>query len=98
MVRSACSGLPNQQPAGMWDLFAVSMIFWMTAMSSGLSYSFGMPMFVVMSFGPMKSALTPGMAQMASRFSTERTDSIIGTKSVSAHLVAMYSRVFSLGH
>ena len=42
-------------------------------------------MLVVMSFGPMNNALTPGMAQIASRFSSERTDSIIGTKSVSAH-------------
>ena len=47
------------------------------AMRSAWSYSLGMPMLVVRSFGPTNTALTPGIAQIFSRFSTPSTDSII---------------------
>ena len=52
----------------------------------------------VRSLGPTKTASMPGIEQIASRFSTDRGDSIMGQKSVLAHFCAIYAFVFSLGH
>ena len=60
------------------------MTFFNSAIRSLWSYSLGMPIVVVRSFGPTKTAWTPGMEQIASRFSIPAKDSIMGMKTVSA--------------
>ena len=55
-------------------------------------------MLTVMSLGPTNTATTPGIEQILSKFSTPRTDSIIGMKTVPAFFSAIDCLVASLGH